>query len=75
VTIEIMHIQALTLRGLLARANGLLNTVESVDRQFLDERRACVQDLEQWMSYLTKKMQEASPALAEHFSAGADRAD
>lgn len=67
--IEIMHVQAMTLRGILHRAKAMLSTVETASPAFAADQRALIKDLESWHSFLLKKMQEASPALTGHYAA------
>lgn len=70
--IEITHIQAQVLRGLLIRSKNLLATVESADRNFSKDRDAAIKDCESYIAFLLKRMQECSPALTQHYADNGD---
>lgn len=60
--IELTHLQAQVLRGLLIRTKNLLVTVESV------ERDAAVKDCESYAKFLLEQMQKQSPCLTRHYA-------
>jgi hypothetical protein len=66
--IEITHIKAQVLRGLLTRVGNLLSTVESADSSFVKARDAAIRDCEQTTEFLLKRMMESSPELTQHYT-------